>query len=310
MSIQIYAPATVANLACGFDVLGLAVNEPYDLVEVREIEARQVRFVNQTAYPLPPDAEANVLTFCVLRLLKHLDCKRGFELRLLQKIKPGSGLGSSAASAVAGIFGVNELLGQPLSRRELLPFALEGEKLACGNAHADNISPALLGGITLVRAQHPLDVVSILHPDLYCGLIHPQIEVKTADARRVLPQQVALEVAIRQWANVAGLVAGFITADYALLARSMVDVIVEPRRSALIPCYQELKRKALEFEILGCSIAGSGPSLMVLSSKRAPARAALESMKAILEGQHIASLIYLSKIRKHGVEVANGFEPS
>lgn len=310
MSLKVYAPATVANLACGFDVLGLAVNEPYDLVEINEIEAGQVRFVNQTNFPLPTAPEANILTFCVLQLLKYLDCKKGFELCLLRKIKPGSGLGSSAASAVAGIFGVNKLLGNPLSRRELVSFALEGEKLASGNAHADNVSAALLGGVTLVRSNQPLDLVSIPHPDLYCGLIHPQIQVKTADARKILPRQISLEQGVRQWANVGSLIAGLVTADYDLIGRSLVDEIVEPRRSKLIPFYDEMKSKALEFGILGCSISGSGPSIMVLSKERESAEAAVQSMKVILESHNIVSLIYSPKIRKKGVEVANGFEPS
>ena len=310
MSLKVYAPGTVANLACGFDILGLAVNDPYDLVEIREIESSQIRFINQTSYPLPTQIEENVLTFCVLKLLEYLDCKRGFELRLLKKIKPGSGLGSSAASAVAGILGVNELLDKPLTRRELIPFALYGEELASSSPHADNIAPALLGGITLVRSQEPLDIISIPHPDLYCGLIHPQVELKTAYARQVLDKHILLEHAVTQWANVAGLIAGLTTADYDLIGRSMVDVIVEPKRSALIPHYQMLKKKALEFDILGCNIAGSGPSLLVLSQEKEAAWQALQAMQAILADRVIESFIYLSKIRRHGVEVANGFEPS
>ncbi len=305
MSIRIYAPATVANVVCGFDILGLALETPGDIIEVEQLNTNAIRFLNETNYTnLPQDPKKNCLTVSVIKLLEHLKIERGFEIRLLKKIKPGSGLGSSAASSVAGVFAVNKLLGEPLTQKELIPFAMYGEEVACGNKHADNISPALLGGIVLIRSTKPLDIIALDYPkDLYCGVIHPQIELKTAHARKILSEYISLKDAITQWGNIAGLITGFLTKDYDLIRRSMQDVVIEPLRSLLIPSYDILKNEALKSNILGCSIAGSGPTMMILSQEKKSAEKALASMQKVLNNINIKNHIYLSHIRPKGVEI-------
>ncbi|HLN94021.1 MAG TPA: homoserine kinase, partial [Flavobacterium sp.] len=235
MSLRLFAPATIANLSCGFDVLGLCLDGIGDEMVIRKTEEKGVRIVKIEGADLPMKADRNVAGVAAMALLEALRSDAGFEIEIYKKIKAGSGIGSSAASSAGAVFGVNELLGRPFSRKELVQFAMEGEKLASGTAHADNVAPALLGGVTLIRSTMPLDIIRIESPDeLFATVIHPQIELKTSDARSVLKNNVALKSAITQWGNVGGLVAGLYTHDYDLIGRSLHDDIVEPVRSVLI----------------------------------------------------------------------------
>jgi homoserine kinase len=237
-------------------------------------------------------------------LLKHLDETRGIELRLEKKMPLGSGLGSSAASAVVAVVAVNELLGRPLSKRDLLPFALEGERIACGSAHADNAAPSLLGGFVLIRSYTPLDVIPLPTPEkLYATVIHPHIEIQTKDARGILKQQISLSNAITQWGNTAGLVAGILMSDYDLISRSLHDVIVEPIRSILIPKFYELKQAALDAGALGCSISGSGPSLFALTDSHDTAQKVANAMTLVLDNIGIGSDVFISKVNQEGAKI-------
>jgi len=305
-SIRVFAPATVANVACGFDILGFAVNAPGDEVELRLTDNGSVRIIQITGDDgrLPSDPESNTAGVAVLGLLEHLNSSQGIDITLHKQMPLGSGMGSSAASAVAAVYAANQLLENPLEPGELLPFAMEGEKLACGTAHADNAAPGLLGGFVLIRSYEPLDVVPIPTPEnLYCTLLHPMIEVLTDDARKILKKRIMLKDAIVQWGNVAGLITGLITKDFPLIGRSMHDVIIEPVRSVLIPGYDDIKESAIRAGALGCSISGSGPSLFALSTSRETAEAAGSAMQEACTGQGIESQVYISQVNQEGPRI-------
>ncbi|MBS1271464.1 MAG: Homoserine kinase [Candidatus Marinimicrobia bacterium] len=305
-TIRVFAPATVANVAAGFDILGFAVNAPGDEVTVRKTDSEQVVMSSITGDngKLPTDPQKNTATIVIIKLLEHLGIQQGFEIELKKQMPLGSGMGSSAASAVAAVYAANQLLDTPLSPMELLPFAMEGERAACGAAHADNVGPSLLGGFVLIRSYDPLDVVTIPTPEsLYCTLLHPQIEVLTDDARKILRKHILLKDAITQWGNVAGLMAGLIMSDYELIGRSMHDVIIEPVRSLLIPGYDEIKQAAIDAGALGCSISGSGPSLFALSTSEELANSAGEAMQNACSQNDIESELYISPINKQGPKI-------
>ena len=307
-SVRVFAPATVANVAAGFDILGFAVNEPGDEVILRKTDSRvtTISRITGDGGRLPTASEKNTAGISVVKFLDHLGIDQGIDIELHKKMPLGSGMGSSAASAVASVYAANILLDEPLTPLELLPFALEGEAMACGTGHADNAAPSLLGGFILIRSYNPLDVVPIATPEnLFCTLMHPQIEVLTDDARKILRKNILLKDAITQWGNVAGLIAGLINSDYDLISRSMQDVIIEPVRSLLIPGYDSIKDAAMEAGAMGCSISGSGPSLFALSTSMDTARAAGAAMQEACNEIEIESELYISPINKSGPRVLN-----
>ncbi len=301
--ISVKCPATVANLVCGFDVLGMCLDEPFDVMDVTLLDRPEVIIKSADGYPLPSDPAQNTAGAPLLEMLKELDQPLGFEVLIHKHIKPGSGLGSSAASAAGAVVAANHLLGNRFSDEDLLRFSMFGEKVASGVKHADNVAPCLYGGITLIRAIHPLDIVSLDPPPLYVTVVHPQIEVKTSDARQILRKEVLLKDAIRQWGNIAGLVAGFLKKDYELIGRSLEDVIIEPVRSILIPGFAEVKSKCIQSGSLGGGISGSGPSLFMLNSNRDSAAKAEEIMKRTFTDLGIEYKTYITSINTKGVEI-------
>lgn len=303
--VRIKSPGTVANLVCGFDILGLALNDPYDIMEVKLLNEPKVVISNRDDFNLPTDPERNVAGVVFLAAMEKLDRNDiGFEVVMEKHIKPGSGIGSSAASAAGAAVAANHLLGNIFSKDELVQLAMNGEKLASGVKHADNIAPCIFGGVSLIRAIHPLDIISIPAPDLHVTVVHPQIEVRTSDARQILKQQVLLKDAIRQWGNIAGLVTGFMKNDYDLIGRSLEDVIIEPVRSILIPGFDEVKRKCKEAGALGGGISGSGPSIFMLSKEEKTAREVEKVMKEVYEQIGIEYYTYVTTINKNGVQLA------
>jgi len=306
-SVKAFAPATVANVSCGFDIFGFAIQEPGDTVELYKRDEPGVVITEITGDEgrLPRQAEKNSVTVVMLALLKHLGIKDlGCEVILRKNMPLGSGMGSSAASAVAGVVAMNELLGNPLTRKELLPFAMEGERIASGSAHADNVGPSLLGGFVVIRSYNPLDIFTIPVPeDLYCTLVHPDIEINTKDARFILRNEVSLKNTIAQMGNVAGLVAGLMKADYDLISRSMVDVIIEPVRSILIPEFKEVKQAAISNGALGCSISGAGPSMFALSRGMENAQNAGKAMQERFANAGIDSAVHVSGINQGGAVI-------
>jgi homoserine kinase len=302
--IKLFCPATIANLSCGFDVLGLCLDTAGDEMIIRKSKKKGVRITKIEGADLPLETERNVAGVAALALLKEVETNFGFDIEIYKYIKAGSGIGSSAASAAGAVFGINELLGRPFSRKDLVQFAMQGEKLASGNAHADNVAPALLGGFTLVRSYNPLDVIKIESPsELYATVVHPQIELKTSDARSVLKQSVSLKSAIVQWGNVGGLVAGLYTQDYDLIGRSLHDEIVEPIRSMLIPGFDLIKRTALENGALGSGISGSGPSIFALSKGITNANKIAKAMSVVYEDMFLPYEIHVSKINPDGIRI-------
>ncbi|MFT5715514.1 MAG: homoserine kinase, partial [Flavobacterium sp.] len=293
-----------ANLSCGFDVLGLCLDNVGDEMLIRKSSQKGVRITKLVGADLPLETEKNVAGVAAMAMLKALQSDAGFDIEIYKNIKAGSGIGSSAASSAGAVFGINELLGRPFAIKDLVPFAMQGEKLACGNAHADNVAPALLGGFTLVRSYSPLDIIKIESPsELYATVVHPQIELKTSDARSVLKQTVSLKSAIMQWGNVGGLIAGLYTKDYDLIGRSLHDEIVEPLRSVLIPGFDLVKQTALENGALGSGISGSGPSIFALSKGEATAKQIAKAMSAVYDKMNLPYEIHVSKVNPDGIRI-------
>jgi homoserine kinase len=302
-TVKVLAPASVANLVCGFDVLGMSLADPADEMIMSLSETPGIHIIHDDEFGLPEAAEKNVAGAALLAMMKELDPATGFDLRVRKNIKPGSGLGSSAASAAGAVAGANALLDNKFNKEDLVRFAMSGEKLASGVKHADNIAPCLYGGITLIRSILPLDIVSLSYPDLFVTVVHPQIEVKTSDARQILRKQVLLKDAIKQWGNIAGLVAGFMQKDYSLIGRSLEDVIIEPVRSILIPGFSDLKEKCREVGALGGGISGSGPSVFMLSVEERTARRVGEVMEKVYSCLGIDFKIYVTKIDEKGIKI-------
>jgi len=299
--VRVHCPATIANLVCGFDVLGLCLEAPYDIMEVSLLDEPVIRISSADGYPLPSDPAQNTAGAPLIEMLKEIEENIGFDVMIHKHIKPGSGLGSSAASAAGAVVAANKLLGDRFSNEDLLRFAMFGEKVASGVKHADNVAPCIYGGITLIRSIHPLDVVALSAPDLYVTVVHPQIEVKTSDARQILRKEVLLKDAIKQWGNIAGLVAGFLKNDYALIGRSLEDVIIEPVRSILIPGFDEVKSLCKEAGALGGGISGSGPSLFMLNQEESIAHKNEEIMQEVFKKLGIEFKTYVTKVNKNGV---------
>jgi homoserine kinase len=302
-SITIKSPATIANLVCGFDILGLALEEPFDVMKLEITEEPGLKIKHTDSYLLPERPEDNVAGAALLSLMKTLDKKIGFKLTIDKKIKPGSGLGSSAASAAGAVYAANKLLGNKFNNDDLIKFAMNGEKVASGVKHADNITPCLMGGVTLIRSIHPLDVIQINAPELFITVVHPQIEVKTSDARQILKEEVLLKKAIKQWGNIAGLVAGLMQGNYELIGRSLEDVIVEPVRSILIPAFDEVKKKCIESRALGGGISGSGPSIFMLNKDKKTALEVENIMKDIYTRIGIDFKTYVTKLNTKGITI-------
>lgn len=302
--IKLFCPATIANVSCGFDVLGLCLDGTGDEMTIKKSADKGIRITQITGADLPLDTEKNVAGVAALSLTDTLQPDCGFEISMVKNIKAGSGIGSSAASAAGAVFGINKLLGSPLTDKELVYHAMQGEKLASGSAHADNVSPALLGGFTLVRSYEPLDIVSIKAPnELFVTVIHPQIELKTKDARSVLRENITLKKATIQCGNLGGLISGLYTNDYDLIGRCLHDELVEPVRSILIPKFTELKAAAITAGALGGGISGSGPSVFALSRGKATAEKAAKAMKTILEEINVPFEVHVSAINPQGIKI-------
>jgi len=305
-SIKALAPATVANVTCGFDIFGFAVERPFDevILSLKDEPGVAITSIKGDEGRLPLATEKNTASVAVLEFLKAIGSSQGVNIELIKNLPLGSGMGSSAASSVAALVAINHLLGAPMERKQLLPFAMEAERVACGSGHADNVAPSLLGGFVLVRGYDPLDVVSIPTPDnLYCTLVHPQLELKTEDSRKVLKVSVPLREAVKQWGNIAGLVTGLMKSDYELISRSMNDYIVEPIRSVLIPGFETIKQSVIEAGALGSGISGSGPTIFALSKDAGTAQKVGDIIQEQFSRFEVDSEIYISKINQRGAEI-------
>lgn len=307
-TIKVFAPASVANVAVGYDILGFALNEPGDEIHVRPRDGRglQISRITGTGNKvLPTEVEYNTAGFAARELLRSLGQEdMGIEMEIHKKMPFGSGLGSSAASAAGAVVAVNELLGRPLSRMELLPFAVQGEQVADGAFHADNVAPSLLGGMVLIRSNAELDVVPLPVPEkLYAAVLYSDVEVLTKDSRGVLQPQVPLDQMITQSGNLAAFIAALYRQDWALLGRSLQDVVIEPQRARLIPDFYAIKEAALQQGAFGCSISGAGPSIFALCRGEATARRVGRAMAGVTAARGTDYSLYLSPVNPRGVTI-------
>lgn len=304
--LRVFAPATVANVACGFDIFGFALEVPGDEVVLR-LSSRPAVVVTKITGDrgsLPRESKKNTAAVSVVKLLEFLKSDQGFEIELYKKMPLGSGLGSSAASAAASVFAANALLGSPLSSKDLIPFAMEGERVACGSAHADNVAPSLLGGFVLIRSYHPLDVIEIpFKIDLYCAVLHPHIVIHTEIAREIIKKEVSLSQLVTQTGNAAGLIAGLLQGDVALISRSLHDVVIEPMRSSLIPGFHAIQSAAISAGALGCSISGSGPSIFAITTDKIHAEKVGSVMWEMCRKNGFECDLYVSSINKQGPQI-------
>jgi homoserine kinase len=299
--VTIHTPATIANLVCGFDILGLCLHEPYDIMEVELLDQPELIIRLKGSFDLPFDPHQNTAGAPLVEIMNAVG-NIGFDVTIEKNIKPGSGLGSSAASAAGAVVAANVLLQNIFSKEDLVRFAMFGEKVASGVKHADNVAPAIYGGITLIRSIFPLDIVSIPAPPLMVTIVHPQIEIKTADARQMLRKIVQLKDAIRQWGNIAGLVAGLISKDYPLISSSLEDVLIEPVRSILIPGFDDIKKRCREAGALGGGISGSGPSVFMLSTDEKTASNVACIMHEVYEKIGLEHHVYVTRINENAMK--------
>ncbi len=303
-SVRVFAPATVANVICGYDVLGFAVDAPGDevIMSIKEEPGVIITKISGDEGRLPYDPAKNTVSLSVQHYLRHIGREDvGVSIELHKKMPIGSGLGSSSASTVAGLFAINTLMGSPLSQMQLVPFAMKGEEMACGTGHADNVAPALLGGFVLIRSYEPLDIIQLPYPEeLYCSIVFPHVDVPTRDARKIIRANIPLKDAVTQWGNVAGLVSGLFMKDIALIARSMKDVVVEPVRSILIPDFYRLRDIAMENGALSFGISGSGPSVFTFTKNADDAARINEKLQKHFLWLDTESIAYHSPINNRG----------
>ncbi len=306
-SVRVFAPATVANVVCGFDVLGFAVNEPGDEVIMRLTNKPGITISKITGDDgrLPLNPAKNTVSVSVQHYLQSIGrTEVGLDIELHKKMPIGSGLGSSSASTVAGLFAAKTLLGDASDCVPLLPFAMKGEEMACGHGHADNVAPALLGGFVLVRSYEPLEVIRLPHPTgLYAAIVFPDVDVPTREARQIIRSKILLKDAVTQWGNIAGLVSGLFMQDIDLIGRSMQDILVEPVRSMLIPDFYRLRELAMEAGAVGFGISGSGPSVFALTKDEATARQITQRLQKHLNTIQIGSQIYVSPVNAEGPKI-------
>lgn len=299
-----HSSAGVGNLVCGFDVIGMAINEPYDTITMELSDQPGISIEHTDEFGLPEDPEKNLIGICLQALINTYGKQIGFDVSVHKNIKPGSGLGSSSASCAGAVVAANALLNNHFSKNQLLEFALAGEMVASGSRHADNIAPAIFGGITIARPTEPFDIISLPIPSgLFVSIVHPQIEVKTADARKILPEEITLKSGVTQWANVAGLVAGIYRDDKAMIGRSLVDVVATPFRRMLIPGLDEVMDRSLHAGALGGGISGSGPSMFMLCESYSIAAAVERSMQDVYSELKIDFKTYITTINPEGVKI-------
>lgn len=302
--IKVFSPATVANVSCGYDAMGFALETLGDDMIFTKTNSKDVVISKIEGANLPFEAHKNAAGVVAQIMLKDSNANFGLDIQIFKNFKPGSGLGSSAASASGTAFAVNQLLGNTYSNLELTKFAMQGEVVACGSAIADNVAAAIYGGFILVRSYKPLDIVSIPTPtNLVATIIHPQIEIKTEDARKVVPTQIELKTAITQWSNVGGLISGLHSNNFDLIGRSLVDLVAEPNRKKLIPLFDDVKQSAISAGALGAGISGSGPSIFALSKNLETAKKVEEAMDAVYKNSGIEYSTYVSHISKTGTRI-------
>ena len=303
-TIKVFSPGSVTNLSCGYDILGFCLDKVGDTIIVKKIPEQGLRISSIDKYDLPLSIDENVAGIAAKAMVNEVKISHGLDIKIEKGIKPGSGIGSSAASSAGTVFAINKIIGSPFSDRELIRFAMEGEKYVSGSYHADNVSPILLGGITLVRSLEDLDIIKLPNPkDLIATIIRPEIEIKTSDSRKVVKSKVTIDKMVRQSANLAAFISSLYTEDYDLMSNSIVDEIIEPDRALLIPEYYNIKQISLRAGAIACGISGSGPAIFSLSKSDKVANNILDKMSSHFDSVNINYNGFVSKINSEGVKV-------
>jgi homoserine kinase len=305
---KFFAPATSANLAAGYEIFGLALEQPGDIVTAEKTQQSGVQLLSITGddNKLPKDAAKNTATVAASALAKHLGYDGGIGIHLEKNLPLCSGMGSSAASSAAAVAAVNHLLGAGLTNKQLVPFAMEGERIACGSAHADNVAPSLMGGLVLVRSYQPLDLISIKIPDnLHYAIVSPDILVSTAESRAKVPTQISISNAVAQMGNAAAFIAALAQDDYEMLASAAEDFIAEPARACLIPGFSLVKQAALQSGAAAAGLSGSGPSMFALSDCLETAQNNAQEMAKIFTTQQIKSTSYFGAVSQQGARLVD-----
>jgi len=305
-SIKVFSPGSVTNLSCGYDILGFCLDKVGDTITATKIPEKGLRISSIDKYNLPTSIDKNVAGIAAQAMINEVDIDYGIDLKIEKGIKPGSGIGSSAASSAGAVFAINKLIGSPFSNLELIRFAMEGEKYVSGSYHADNVSPILLGGFTLVRSVEDLDIIKLPNPkELIATIIRPEIEIKTSDSRKVVKSKVTIDKMVRQSANLAAFISSLYTEDYDLMSNSIVDQIIEPDRALLIPEYYNIKEISLKAGAIACGISGSGPATFSLSKSNEIANDILNKVSSHFDSLNITYNGFVSIINSEGVKVIN-----
>jgi len=305
-SIKVFSPGSVTNLSCGYDILGFCLDKVGDTITATKIPEKVLRISSIDKYNLPTSIDKNVAGIAAQAMINEVDIDYGIDLKIEKGIKPGSGIGSSAASSAGAVFAINKLIGSPFSNLELIRFAMEGEKYVSGSYHADNVSPILLGGFTLVRSVEDLDIIKLPNPkELIATIIRPEIEIKTSDSRKVVKSKVTIDKMVRQSANLAAFISSLYTEDYDLMSNSIVDQIIEPDRALLIPEYYNIKEISLKAGAIACGISGSGPATFSLSKSNEVANDILNKVSSHFDSLNITYNGFVSIINSKGVKVIN-----
>ena len=304
-SILLRSPATIANLSCGFDVLGVCLNKPYDEIQIIKNSSKKViiRSLDSPFSDIPTNPRENTGGIPAELIINDLDLDFGFNINIKKGIPLCGGLGSSAATAAGVVYGINKLLNNKLSKMDLIKYALEGERISSESPHVDNIGPCIMGGFTIIKSIDPIDIIKIKTDNMYFAVIHPDVMIDTKTARKILPEKILLNDAIKQWGNIAALIYGFTVFDKKIISSSMKDFIIEPIRSQFIPGYKTLKEKSLDSGAIGCSISGSGPSVFSLCDSKDIAKSVLTKMENVLIDKSISFHSYISSINQSGIKI-------
>ena len=302
--IKVFSPGSITNLSCGYDVLGVCLNNRGDEITVTKTSNKGIVIKSNDEYDISKDINENVAGIAAQALLKNISTKFGFEIEIKKGIKPGSGIGSSAASSAGTVFAINQLLDSPFSQLDLIKFSMEGEKFVSGSYHADNVAPIILGGITLVRSIDEIDVIKLPSPKtLEVIIIRPNIEIKTSDSRKVVKKKIKIEKMVKQSANLASFVSSLYTEDFDLMSRSVVDIIAEPNRKILIPEFDIIKKKSKNSGAIAVGISGSGPSIFSLSNNTIISKKILETASNHYDKLGIDNDSFISKINPTGIKI-------
>jgi len=302
--IKVFSPGSITNLSCGYDILGVCLNNRGDEITVTKTENKRIIIKSNDNYNISNDINKNVAGIAAQALLKKTSTEFGFEIEIKKGIKPGSGIGSSAASSAGTVFAINQLLDSPFSQLDLIKFSMEGEKFVSDSYHADNVAPIILGGITLVRSISEIDVIKLPTPkSLEVIIIRPNIEIKTSDSRKVLRKKIKIEEMVQQSANLGSFVSSLYSEDFNLMSRSIVDIIAEPNRRILIPEFDNIIKLSKINGAIAAGISGSGPSIFSLSKDTNISEKILKATTDHYNKLGISYDGFISKINTTGIKI-------